>query len=148
MSAVVEQELTPRKAVEELLDHRGGDPEWLDAFAEELERRRVGHDLERVLRVWGLNQTEAGRLFGVTRQAVSKWLHHGAPAERAGAFADLAAATDLLVHYVKRDRIPAVVRRGAAALGGRSLMDLLAAGETRELLRACRDMFDFADVQA
>jgi hypothetical protein len=66
------------------------------------------------------------------------------PAERAVAVADLAAATDLLVRYLERDRIPAVVRRSAAALGGHSLMDMLGRGDTRSVLEACRDMFDFA----
>ena len=43
--------------------------------------------------------------------AVSKWLEQGGPAERVETVADLAAATDLLVRYLQRDRIPAVVRR-------------------------------------
>jgi hypothetical protein len=49
------------------------------------------------------------------------------------------------VRYLKRDRIPAVVRREAVALGGRSLVDMLAAGETRRLLEVSRDMFAFGD---
>jgi hypothetical protein len=48
--------------------------------------------------------------------AVSKWLEQGVPAERVETVADLAAATDLLVRYLQRDRIPAVVRRPAPAL--------------------------------
>jgi hypothetical protein len=35
------------------------------------------------------------------------------------------AATDVLERYLKRDRIPAVVRRPAPLLGGVSLVDLL-----------------------
>jgi hypothetical protein len=64
------------------------------------------------------------------------------------AVSDLAAATDLLVRYLKRDRIPAVVRRRSALLDGRSLLELAAAGRTRDLLRACRDMFRFGDAHA
>ena len=70
------------------------------------------------------------------------------PPERAGAVADLAAATDLLVHHLKRDRIPAVVRRPIPALDGVSLVDLLARGDTRAALAACRDMFRFDRVHA
>ncbi len=70
------------------------------------------------------------------------------PPERAGAVADLAAATDLLVHHLKRDRIPAVVRRPIPALDGVSLVDLLARGDTRAVLAACRDMFRFDRVHA
>ena len=61
--------------------------------------------------VWDLSQAAAARRFHVSRQAFAKWLRQGAPAERATAVADLAAATDLLVRHLKRDRIPAVVRR-------------------------------------
>lgn len=148
MSALAELDLGPREAAAELVEAHGGDPRWLDDFADALERQLAGRELRRILRVWDLSQSEAGRLFGVSRQAVSKWLNHGIPADRAEQVADLSAATDLLVHYLKRERIPAVVRREAAALGGRSLVDLLAAGQTRRLLEACRDMFAFADVQA
>jgi hypothetical protein len=70
-------------------------------------------------------------------------LDRGIPSERVRAIGDLAAATDLLVRHLKRDRIPAVVRRPAAALGGQSLVDLLADFRAREVLDACRSMFDF-----
>ena len=122
------------------------DPQWLDAFATALHRRRIASELAHVLTVWDLSRTEAGRLFGVTRQAISKWIDGaGVPADRAAQIADLAAATDLLEHYLKASRIPAVVRRPAAALGGRSLLDLVAAGATDELLAATREMFTFTD---
>ena len=68
------------------------------------------------LRDWGLSASDAGRLFGVSRQALSKWLAQGLPADRMLAVADLAAATDLLVHYLKTDRVPAAVRRKSARL--------------------------------
>ena len=57
--------------------------------------------------------------------------------------ADLAAATDLLVRHLKRDRIPAVVRRPSPALDVESLVALWGRGETRMVLAACRDMFRF-----
>jgi transcriptional regulator with XRE-family HTH domain len=140
--------LDPREAaslVAAAHEEQGG---WLDEFAEFLDRLRAGQSLARTLVVWGLSQSEAARLFGVSRQAVSKWIDAGVPVERAETVADLAAATDLLVHYLKRDRIPAVVRRPSPRLGDRSLLDLLAAGETRELLAACREMFAFERAQS
>ena len=110
---------------------------------EHLDRRRAGQSLTRTLAVWDLNQSQAARLFGVSRQALNKWIEQGVPGERAEAVADLAAATDLLVHHLKRDRIPAVVRRAIPALGDQSLLDLLSTGETARVLQACRDMFAF-----
>jgi predicted transcriptional regulator len=136
--------MPPVKAAETLLNERAGDPDWLDAFADALEHRRSGKAVERILAVWGLSQSEAGRRFGVSRQAVSKWVAEGIPSEREEAVADLSAATDMLVHYLKRDRIPAVVRRPVAAIGGSSLLDLFGRGRYRDVLQACRDMFDFS----
>ena len=56
----------------------------------------------RVYEVWGLSQADSARLFGVSRQAVGKWLEQGVPVDRAEALADLAAATDLLIRVMQR----------------------------------------------
>ena len=136
-------ELAPEEAAEQIFAAHGHEGAWLDAFAESLDRRRGSRSFARTMEVWGLSQAEAARLFGVSRQATGKWLRQGIPPERARAISDLAAATDLLVHFLKRDRIPAVVRRPIHALAEASLMDLVARGDTRTLLAACRDMFRF-----
>ncbi len=143
---VVEQD--PKRLADALVEASRERPDWLAAFTAELESRAMGDQLRRVLRVWGLSAAETGRLFGVSRQAVAKWLAQGLPADRVEAVADLAAATDLLVHYLKADRIPATVRRPAERLGGGSLLDLVAAGRTRQVLAAVRAMFDVAAIQS
>ena len=135
--------LTPEDAAEQVFAAHKTQREWLDEFSASLDRRRAGQSLARTLTVWDVSQSEAARLFGVSRQALSKWLAQGAPAERAQAIADLAAATDLLVRYLKRDRIPAVVRRPVSAANADSLVDLLGQGRTPELLALCRTMFSF-----
>ena len=137
------ERLGPEEAAERMFRAYKDEGAWLDAFAQSLDRRRAGRSFARTLAVWALSQAEAARLFGVSRQAVGKWLRRGVPPERAGAASDLAAATDLLVRHLKRDRIPAVVRRPIPSLGGVSLLDLLAQGDTPALLAACRDMFRF-----
>jgi DNA-binding transcriptional regulator YdaS (Cro superfamily) len=133
----------PEEAADRTFAAHERDGAWLDAFTERLDRRRRGASFAHTMEVWGLSQAEVARLFGVSRQAVGKWLRRGAPPERAGAIADLSAASDLLVHHLKRDRIPAVVRRPIPALGGESLVALWGRGETRAVLAACRDMFRF-----
>ena len=138
----------PEEAAERTFTAHRHDGGWLDAFIAGLDRRRTVDAFTRTTETWGLSQAEAARLFGVSRQAVGKWRRRGVPPERAGAVADLAAATDLLVHHLKRDRIPAVVRRPIPALDGVSLVDLLARGDTRAVLAACRDMFRFDRVHA
>ena len=141
-------DLAPEDAAEQIFTAHRHEREWLDLFTESLDRRRAAESFARTIEVWNMNQAEAARLFGVSRQAIGKWLRRGVPADRAGAVGDLAAATDLLVHYLKRDRIPAVVRRPIPALRGVSLIGLLAQGDTRALLAACRDMFRFERAHA
>lgn len=136
-------ELDPQDAALVLLNEH--DSAWIAALADELERRLVGRELERILRVWTLSRTDLGHMLGVSRQAVSKWIEDGVPADRVTQVADLASITDLLVHYVKRDRIPAVVRRSAPNLGGVSLLESIAEAGTADALAATRRMFTFAD---
>lgn len=138
----------PYKAAERIFAAHKGERAWLDAFTEHLDRQRSGDSLARTLTVWDLSQAEAARLLGISRQAVGKWLARGVPAERAKLTGDLAAATDILVRHLKRDRIPAVVRRPIAACGGLSLLDLLERDRTEELLAACHAMFSFGEAHS
>lgn len=136
-------DLAPGEAARVLV--RRADDVWLSELQRSLDRQRAHDGLDRVLSIWNLNQSDAAALFGVTRQAIAKWRSRGVPAGRIEAVADLSAATDLLVRHLKRDRIPAVVRRGSMQLGGRSLLDLVKQGRTRDVLFACRAMFRFGD---
>lgn len=120
---------------------------WLGEFSEHISRHLLERSLTRTLEVWGLNQSDAAKLFGVSRQAFGKWVARGVPAARLAAVADLSAATDLLTRHLKRDRIPGVVRRKADMLDGNSLIDLVATERTTEMLAACHAMFDFDQVQ-
>jgi hypothetical protein len=83
----------------------------------------------------------------VSRQAFAKWQQSGPPADRAAAVAALEDATDLLERHVKRERIPAVVRRRSALTGEQSLLELAATGQHDAVLEAVRSMFDLRRVQ-
>ena len=139
--------LDPRAAAQRLVTEQA-DVTWLSTFAAELDRRLAGEQLGRVMSLWHLSRSELGLLFGVSRQAATKWLSDGVPADRVQGVADLAAITDVLVHYLKRDRISAVVRRPSSRLSGRSLLDLVGDGRTGEALQAARLMFAFGDAHA
>lgn len=140
--------LAPDEAAEQILAAHGHESAWLDAFAESLDRQRASRSFARTIEVWGLRQAEAARLFGVSRQAIGKWLRQGIPPKRVCEISNLAAATDLLLRYLKRGRIPAIVRRPIRALDGASLTDLLGRGDTQTLLSACRTMFRFEQTHA
>jgi hypothetical protein len=148
MSVAWALDADPKILASQLVEASRDRPGWLETFTGELESQALANQLRRFLDVWGLSASEAARLFGVSRQAFSKWLAQGPPADRLMTVADLAAATDLLVHYLKADRIPAAVRRKAERLDGRSLVDLVGEGESHDVLEACRAMFDFASDQA
>jgi len=107
---------------------------------------RAQSSLQYILSAWGLSRTEAARRFGVSKRTLDEWLKKGAPTKRRESLADLSAATDVLTHYLKHDRIPAVVRRPIPEKDNNSLCDLLAQGKTGEILETCRNMFDFRAV--
>jgi hypothetical protein len=137
---------TPAEVAERLVEE-APDERWLRALIDDLDRRVRVEPLERFKGLWGLSSAEAARAFGISRQAYSKWCASGPPADRAPAIADLATATDRLSRHLKRDRIPAVVRRRAEALGGRSLYDLACEGRHAEVREAVDAMFDLRRVQ-
>lgn len=137
----------PRAAADKLYELYKNAPDWLDKFTDQLDRHRARDALSRILSVWGFSQSELARILGVSRQALSKWLYRGLPEERLPLIGDWSAATDILVHYLKRDRIPAVVRRPMEDYDDITLVDLLAKRDGAKLLRACREFFDFGQAR-
>lgn len=123
------------------------DERWLRTLIDDLDQRIRSRPLERLLTLWNLSAAQGAQLFGISRQAFMKWLKAGPPAGRAEAVAALAAATDLLDHHLKRERIAAVVRRKAPQLSGKSLLDLASAGEYAKVRSAVERMFDLRRVQ-
>jgi len=122
------------------------DDAWTLEFLHALETRVRTRPLERLMATWDLSAAGAGRIFGVSRQAVAKWRGSGVPDDRAVALADLVAATDVLERYVRRDRIPAVVRRQADVLGGQSLLEIAEAGRFADVRRGVVTMLDLRRV--
>lgn len=137
--------LDPRAAAREVATL--GDDAWTQQFLAALAQEVRPDPLERLMGSWELSAAAAGRMFGISRQAVAKWRAHGVPEERLVALADLEAATDVLERYVRPERIPAVVRRPAPVLGGLSLLDLAMAGRFEEVRRGAAHMLDLRRVQ-
>jgi len=146
MTASAARPSTPEEVAARLIAE-APDESWIRSLVDHLDRRVRTQPLERLLSLWGLSASEAARVFGVSRQALSKWRRQGPPAERAPMIAALAAATDQLDRHVKRERIPAAVRRPAAKLGGRSLYETACAGRHLEVRDAVAEMFDLRRVQ-
>jgi transcriptional regulator with XRE-family HTH domain len=99
--------------------------------------------LRRIMDAFALSKTDVARLFGVSRQAVDGWLAGGVPPERQEKIATLLALCDVLQRKLKADRLPGVARRPADAYGGRTMLELIAAGRHGELLQSVRDSFDW-----
>jgi hypothetical protein len=100
--------------------------------------------LDEVEDTFALSSAELGRLFGVSRQAVEQWRQRGLPGARQEKAAAIAAVGDLLSHRLKRDRIPGVARRPAAAYGGRTMLEMIERNRHLELLDSVRRSFDWA----
>ncbi|MGB0114623.1 MAG: hypothetical protein WBP59_15505 [Ilumatobacteraceae bacterium] len=124
----------------------GGDADVLRKIVDRLDHELNASPLQRTMRLWDLTATQIGQMFGISRQAASKWLADGPPATRRDQVAALGAATDLLDQWVKRERIPAVVRRPVAVLDGRTRLEVALAGEFEALRDELRDTFDLTRI--
>ena len=130
----------------EVLLRSGGDADVLRRIIDRLDHELNAGPLQRTVRLWDLSATQLGEMFGLSRQAASKWLAEGAPASRRDQVALLGQATDLLDQWVKRERIPAVVRRPVEALGGRTRLEVALAGEFETLRDELYDTFDLTRI--
>lgn len=141
LSAMDQTLRTPQETVEQLMAE-APDAAWLRAVIDALDQHLRVRPLIRLQEVWGLSDAEAARMFDISRQTLSRWREHGIPPKHMSALADLSIATDALAHYVKRERIPALVRRQAHNLGNCSLYELACAGRYSEIRAAVAKMFD------
>ncbi len=118
----------------------------LDAFRRNV-TRALSHDeqdLERIQRIFGLNITDLGRLFGVTRQAVTQWQSTEIPAARREKVSAVGSIADLLDSHLKTDRVPGVVRRPATAYGGLTILGMIEENRQDAVLEQVRSSFDWA----
>lgn len=130
----------------EVVLRTGGDAALLRQIVDRLDHQLSASPLQRTVRLWDISATQLGEMFGISRQAASKWLSEGAPAGRRDQVALLGQATDLLDQWVKRERIPAVVRRPVEQLDGRARLDVALAGEFELLRDELADTFDLTRI--
>lgn len=83
---------------------------------------------------------------------MSAWVPNAAtPCSRASrrrparAESGITEITAALLHHLRRDRIPAIVRNSAAGLGDRSLVEIVESGDVERAVTAARTMFAFED---
>ncbi len=141
---VTEVRIHPEELARSLI---AADPRAVHNFLQILERRFTSNPLSRIERVWQLSASQAATVFGVSRQAYSKWHLSGVPAERSREVNDLNTATEELLTYVKIDRIPAVVRRKALRFENMSLLEIAEDQGAFAVLKAVRETFDLSRVQ-
>lgn len=135
----------PEELARELLAK--ADTDWVRDLVDALDREVRVDPLRRLLALWDLSNAAAARIFGVSRQAFSKWLRAGPPADRVDDVTEVDNITSLLDRYVKRERIPAVVRRPAARLDGKSLIETLEGGAYRRAAEMMAETFDIRRLQ-
>lgn len=128
------------------LPHLDISVDQLDAFRRNVTRALSGDERElyRIQRIFDLNITGLGRLFGVTRQAVAQWQSTEVPAARREKVSTVGSIADLLDSRLKSDRIPGVVRRPATAYGGLSILAMIEESRQDAVLEQVRSSFDWA----
>jgi hypothetical protein len=144
-NGVMDISLAPDDLARELA--KTADEAWLRHLVDALDRRVRTEPLNRLTTLWDLSNAAAARIFGVSRQAFSKWLASGPPADRADDVAAVDDITGLLDRYVKRERIPAVVRRPSQRFGDKSIIERLEAGDYKATAALVRDTFDLRRIQ-
>jgi hypothetical protein len=92
-----------------------------------------------------LNKAELGEVFGVSRQAVSEWRDKGVPSARLRDVSQVLKAVSILSRKLKPGRTGLVVRRPAAALGGRTLLEAMH-DDPDKALSAVEESFDWSGV--
>lgn len=137
--------LAPDEAARELIE--SADVGWLRDLVDALDRQVRTEPLNRLTTLWDLSNAAAARIFGVSRQAFSKWLVSGPPADRIDDVVAVDDITSLLDRYVKRERIPAVVRRPSVRYGDQSIVERLEAGDYRRTADMARELFDLRRIQ-
>jgi hypothetical protein len=100
--------------------------------------------LDPIAETFELSETELGRLFGVSRQAVGQWRDRGVPSNRMAKVTTVAAIGDLLRHRLKPERIPGIARRPASAYGGLSMLEMIERDRQDQLQAQVRQSFDWA----
>jgi hypothetical protein len=126
----------------EVIERSNGDRVALRQIVDRLDIELAASPLQRCARLWDVSATQIGEMFGVSRQAAAKWMSDGPPAARSDQIALLDQATDILDRWIKRERVPAVVRRPVESLAGRSRLDVALAGAFEVLRDELADTFD------
>jgi hypothetical protein len=144
-NGVMDISLAPDEMARELVE--SADVVWLRDLVDALDRRVRTEPLNRLTTLWDLSNAAAARLFGVSRQAFSKWLVSGPPADRVDHVTAVDDISSLLDRYVKRERIPAVVRRPSDRFGDQAIVERLESGEYRSTADLVREMFDLRRIQ-
>lgn len=140
------EEINPARMADVIVHTYKYDERWLGRFADQLHKRLPSVSLTKVIRVWNLATHEAAAGFDVSCEMLEQWIKEGVPGDRMERLSEVAAATDVLLHYLKAERIPAVVRKPIKRLDGRSLLDLYSDGKSGQVLEQCRSMFRFENV--
>jgi DNA-binding XRE family transcriptional regulator len=99
--------------------------------------------LDPVAETLELSETELGRLFGVSRQAVAQWRERGVPSNRMAKLTTVVSICDLLRHSLKAERIPGIARRPATAYGGLTMLEMIERDRQDELQAEIRRSFDW-----
>lgn len=83
-----------------------------------------GFRLQLLRDTWQLDDDTLAEMCGTSTEQTQQWLRDGVPTDRAATVAPLVEAAEHLSSRLRVAQIPAAVRRPAATLDGRSVVDV------------------------
>jgi hypothetical protein len=105
---------------------------------------RIGADaLDEIRGGFGLSEDALAALFAVSRPAIAKWRQRRVPVERA---ADVDRVRELAGYFARRFiavRIPQIVRTPGKGLGGKTVLEAVAAGEIDRVYAYLESLFSY-----
>lgn len=136
----------PREPLEWKMGDATGYWRFSKATDQVLFERTSSQPLERAMKILKLTASEMGRLLGVSRQAVEKWMVSGVPAERSARITTMDEIATVLHQHLRQGAVPGVVRKEADAFEGGTILEALARGQEQDVLDRVKASFDYATV--
>jgi hypothetical protein len=100
--------------------------------------------LNRIAETFGLDAAGLSVMLRVSAAELERWKRAGVPAARERELDDIVIVAETLERKLKPGTAAKVVRRPAAAYGGRSLLELLTVGHHEQARQAVAGSFDWA----
>lgn len=100
--------------------------------------------IERIAQAFELSDTEMGRLFGVSRQAIAQWVEQGIPTARLPKVLSVLSIVDDLERNLRPEIVAGVARQPAPLFKNKTILQMIEADKHLNTADAISRSFDWA----